>query len=107
MIDLVGLDIEINRGNAAGLTFHFEGEDVPKDGTSVVFMVRPARKYDYAIVKKEVPVVDASVTISFLPEDTNALEPGDYYWNACIQYANGLEPWTILKNWASFRILPG
>lgn len=107
MLNIVGLDIEINRGNAAGLTFHFEGEDIPSDGTKVLFQVRPADQYNYSVIEKEVTVSSGSVEISFLPEDTAELEPRDYYWNACIQYMNGLEPWTIMSSWQRFTVLPG
>ena len=107
MLNIVGLDIESNRGNAAGLTFHFEGDDVPEDGTAVIFQVRPAYNYSYAVMEKEAAVLNGAVEFSFEPEDTAEMNPGQYYWNACIQYTNGLEPWTIMRDWASFRILPG
>ena len=106
MLNIVGLDIEINRGNAAGLTFHFEGDDVPTDGTIVQFQVKPAVNYDYVALIKEAAVLNSSVDISFLPEDTAEMKPGTYYWNACIQYTEGLEPWTVMRDWAEFRILP-
>ena len=107
MMNIVGLDIEINRGNSAGLTFHFEGDDAPSDGTTIRFQVKPAVNYDYVSLTKEAIVTESSVTISFLPEDTQELKPGIYYWNACIQYMNGLEPWTVMRDWAQFRVLPG
>ena len=50
MIDIVGLDIEINRGDSAGLTFHFEGDDVPANGTTMLFQVRPAVNYKYSVL---------------------------------------------------------
>lgn len=107
MLNITGLDIEINRGNAAGLTFHFEGDDIPADGTTILFQVRPATQYDYTVLEKESTVENKTVEISFEPNDTINLKPGQYYWNACIQYTGGLEPWTIMRDWAGFRILPG
>lgn len=107
MLNIVGLDIEINRGNAAGLTFHFEGDDAPEDGTMVLFQVRPADQYDYSVIEKEVEVSGNEIEITFLPEDTINLKPGDYYWNACIKYLSGHEPWTVMRNWQRFSILPG
>lgn len=107
MMNIVGLDIEINRGNAAGLTFHFEGDDVPADGTAVVFQVRPDSKSNHTVMEKESTVQDGAVDFSFEPDDTVNMEPGVYYWNACIQYANGLEPWTVMRDWAMFRLYPG
>lgn len=107
MLNIVGLDIEINRGNAAGLTFHFEGEDAPEDGTKVLFQVRPAAQYDYSVIEKEVEVLESKLEISLLPEDTASLRPGDYYWNACIQFSDGLDPWTVMRDWQHFTVLPG
>ena len=107
MLNITGLDIEINRGNAAGLTFHFDGDDAPEDGTIVLFQVRPADQYDYSVIEKEVTVSERKIEITFLPEDTADLKPGDYYWNACIQYLAGEEPWTVMRNWQRFSILPG
>lgn len=107
MLNITGLDIEINRGNAAGLIFHFEGDDAPEDGTMVLFQVRPADQYNYSVIEKEVTVSERKIEIAFLPEDTADLKPGDYYWNACIQYLAGNEPWTIMRNWQRFSILPG
>jgi len=107
MLNIVGLDIEINRGNVAGLTFHFEGDDIPTDGTTVLFQVRPAANYDYSILEKTVTVSESAVDINFLPADTAAIKPGEYYWNACVQYAEGAEPWTLMRDWARFIVLPG
>ena len=107
MLNIVGLDIEINRGNSAGLTFHFEGEDAPPDGTKVLFQVKQAVNYSIVLLEKEVTVARNAVDINFLPEDTENLKPGQYYWNACIQYTDGLEPWTIMRDWAGFTVLPG
>lgn len=107
MINIVGLDIEINRGDWAGLTFHFEGDDVPVNGTTVLFQVRPAVHYKYSVLEKEAQVLDSTAVIDFLPDDTIGLKPGEYYWNARIQYSDGSEPWTILRDWPHFTVLPG
>ena len=107
MLNIVGSDIEINRGNAAGLTLHFEGDDKPADGTKVIFQVKPVSSYNLAVIEKEATVENDSVDIDFLSEDTQDLKPGIFYWNACIQFTNGLEPWTIMKDWSEFRVLPG
>ena len=107
MLNIIGLDIEINRGNAAGLTFHFDGDDAPENGTHVLFQVRPAVGYNYSVIEKDVEVSENKIEITFLPNDTAGLKPGDYYWNACIQYLSGHEPWTVMRNWQRFTILPG
>lgn len=107
MLNISGLDIEINRGNAAGLVFHLTGDDVPEDGTMVIFQVRPADQYNFSVIEKEVEINDGQIDIDLLPEDTADLKPGNYYWNACIQYLNGNEPWTIMRNWQRFAVLPG
>lgn len=107
MIDIVGLDIEINRGDSAGLTFHFEGDDVPANGTTVLFQVRPAVHYKYSVLEKEAPIVDSVADITFLPEDTSNMKTGEYYWNAVVQYYDGSEPWTLLRDWPRFTVLPG
>ena len=107
MIDIVGLDIEINRGDSAGLTFHFEGDDVPANGTTMLFQVRPAVNYKYSVLEKEAVILMSTADISFLPEDTMSLKTGEYFWNACIQYSDGSEPWTLLRDWPHFTVLPG
>lgn len=107
MLNIVGLYIEINRGNAAGLTFHFDGDDAPDDGTEVVFQVASRCNTDEPFIEKRAVVEEGKITISFVPEDTEQIEPGLYYWNACIQYADGAEPWTVLRDWQQFQLLPG
>lgn len=109
MLNVIGLHIEINRGDAAGLTFHFNGDDAPEDGAEVIFKVMNFNcncKGD-AIIEKVSSVSDGEVVFSFTPEDTEEIEPGLYYWNACIQYMDGSEPWTILRDWQNFLILQG
>lgn len=107
MLNIIGLRIEINRGNAAGLTFHFNGDDAPENGTEVLFQVACAPCNNTMVIEKRATVDDKKITISFNREDTENLKPGLYYWNACIQYENGLEPWTVLRDWQTFLILPG
>lgn len=107
MFNVKELEIEINRGNAADLTLHFTGEDIPDDGTIVLFEVRPADQYNRAVIHKEVAVSNGEVDIIFLPEDTENLQIGDYYWNACIQYYDGHAPWTVMRDWQRFAVLPG
>lgn len=107
MLNVIGCDIEINRGNAAGLTFRFEGEDKPEAGTTVIFQVKQHPESRVTIIEKELTVAENSITISIIPEDTNGLPTGNYSWNACIQYAGGAEPWTLMRNWARFTVLPG
>lgn len=106
MLNIVGLYIEINRGNAAGLTFHFDGDDAPVDGTEVIFQVASRCNTDEPLIEKRASVEEGKITISFVPEDTEQIEPGLYCWNACIQYADGAEPWTVLRDWQQFQILP-
>lgn len=107
MLNIVGLYIEINRGNAAGLTFHFDGDDAPEDGTEVVFQVASRCNTGEPLIEKRAAVKEGKITISFVPEDTEKIEPGLYCWNACIQYADGAEPWTALRDWQQFQLLPG
>ena len=106
MLNVNDLDIEINRGDAAGLTFVFDGEDAPEDGTKVIFQVRPADRDPWTVLQKEAEVVDGKIEIAFLPEDTADLKLDKYYWNACIQYLDGLEPWTVMRDWQKFIVLP-
>ena len=107
MLNIVGLYIEINRGNAAGLTFHFDGDDAPEDGTEVVFQVASYCNTDEPLIEKRAAVEEGKITISFVPGDTEQIDPGLYCWNACIQYADGAEPWTVLRDWQQFQLLPG
>lgn len=106
MLNTVGRDIEINRGNAAGLTFYFEGDDVPQDGVAVLFQVKVQASDRYALIEKEIQVHDGEIDIDFLPKDTANMQAGEYYWNACIQYSEGAEPWTVMRDWARFIVLP-
>lgn len=106
MLNTIGLDIEINRGNAAGLTFYLEGDDVPQNGVVVLFQVKMNIFDNRTLIEKEIPVHDKQIDIDFLPEDTANLDPGEYCWNACIQYSEGAEPWTVMRNWARFEVLP-
>lgn len=105
MFNIIGLYVEINRGNVAGLTFHFEGDDVPIDGTEVLFRVSRIEDKEDCLIEKRIAVEDGMINVDFLPEDTETIEPGLYCWNACIQYYDGTEPWTILRDWQQFHIL--
>ena len=107
MLNIIGLNIEINRGNAAGLTFHFDGDDKPADGTEVIFQVEPYDHKGEPIIEKTATVAEGAVTVDFVPGDTEEIEPGLYCWNACIQYDGGSEPWTVLRDWQRFSVLPG
>lgn len=107
MLNIIGLHIEINRGDAAGLTFRFNGEDTPEDGTVIIFQVIDRCHTDEALIEKNVVVEDRAIHVLFIPGDTEELEPGLYRWNIRIQYVDGEEPWTILRDWQDFQILPG
>ena len=107
MLNIIGLHIEINRGDAAYLTFRFNGDDAPEDGTEVVFQVVNRCHTDDALIEKNIFVEDGRIHVSFVPEDTGELEPGLYHWNISVQYFDGKEPWTVLRDWQDFQILPG
>lgn len=106
MLNTNGLNIGITRGDAAGLAFHFEGDDIPQDGATVLFQVRPYVLGDYTVLEKTLIVDDGGCELSFLPEDTERMKPGEYYWNIRVLYSNGTEPWTVLPQWAIFTVLP-
>ena len=107
MLNIVDLNIEINRGNAAGLTFHFDGEDAPENGTEVIFYVEEYDHIGNPLIEKRATVNNNTVTIDFDPNDTKNIKPGLYCWNACIQYMAGTKPWTVLRDWPRFSVLPG
>ena len=99
------LDISIHQHNACGITLTLTGDDIPEDGTKVLFLVKRTPDYVNPVISKELTVHDSQIDINFSKEDTS-LPTGTYYWNACIQYSDGREPWTLLDDAAKLIILP-
>ena len=108
MIDLddVSMNLTINKANACSLVIEFEGEDAPEDGVQVLFAVKrmPGFEYD-SLIEKTVTVESSSITIDLGKDDTD-ISTGLYFWNAMILFNDGNDPWTLIKDWPMFRIVP-
>lgn len=106
MISADGLDISIHRGNVGYVTFCFEGEDTPDEGTIIEFMVKKSPSHIEPAIYKIAAVTDGEVTFIFEKEDTEHIVPAEYHWNLRILYTNGEEPWTVLEPASKFTVLP-
>lgn len=102
-MEIHGPNIEINRGNAAGLTIHLTGEDVPPDGTIALISLKKTPEYNSYLWQKRIPVMNMAIDIMFTRQDTD-YEPGRYYWDVCLLYNDGLSPWTLMPEPALFEI---
>ena len=102
-MEIVGPDITISRGNAAGLTIHLRGEDVPPEGTIALISLKKTPEYNATIWQKRIPIHNNAIDVMFTHQDTDH-EPGTYYWDVCILYNDGVSPWTLMKAPALFRI---
>lgn len=106
MISFNGLDITINKENAAGLNFEFEGDDSPEDGVETLFVVKRTPGFSTpSIIEKAPMVMDSTVKIDLTKDDVD-IAPGTYFWNIMILFDNGEEPWTLIQHWPTFKVVP-
>jgi len=106
VLDINGVDIEINKNNSGVFTIHMTGDDVPDDSTEVHFVVKRTPDFSAHLIHKVLLPVDGVLTVEIDKEDTSGLAVGDYYWNIIIQFDGGDQPWTVLKNAGRFIVLP-
>lgn len=106
MLDINGTDIEINKGNSAVFTITMTGDDVPADGTDILFVVRKSPHYETDLICKHLTAESGVLTVRIDPEDMDLIPANTYYWNLIIQYDAGESPWTISKKALKFIILP-
>ena len=90
-----GTKISITRGDAGPVRFTFTGDDVPEDGTDILFTVKKNSEYDKALIEKRVPVQGGQMEIFFHNEDTRSLPFGNYEWDIRLpDYYGTKEPYT-------------
>lgn len=106
MITISGFTIRLHKGNAAGFQLKLTGEELPADGTIVRFRVRKNENYKNPVIEKLIPIEDGIVDVDIIPEDTNELIPGEYFWNLAILYDEGSQPWTLFETAPTFILLP-
>lgn len=75
----------ISKGDSGYFTVNFTG-DIPSDGVEALFTVKKNLGKPASIIK-HFTVNDAAVLIELTSQDTNKLEPGDYYWDLRIIFS--------------------
>lgn len=95
MIDIKGMNITVSRGDCSPFTITFTGDDVPEDGTEVLFTVKKTSKHATPVIEKRIPILDHVVTIELTNADTKDLPFGEYEWDIRIPDLFGEnEPYT-------------
>ena len=82
--------IAVSHGDSAFFDITFHGE-IPEDGTNTVFTVKrdvDGRPSGKAMIQKYVKVNDGIVPIDLFSQDTNKLEPGNYFWDLRVLFSN-------------------
>ena len=97
------LKIYMSRGDTGSITINFTGDDVPPDGTGVLFALQKTLDSDEILWEKRLTVTSGSVTIPLLSEDTD-YPRGRYYWCLRLLYANG-DIYTPIEKPQEFNIL--
>lgn len=106
MLDITGTDIEINKGNSAVFTITMTGDDVPADGTEILFVVRKSPHHVNDLICKHLTADGGVITVQIEPDDFKNVPANTYYWNLIIQFDAGEAPWTISKRALKFILLP-
>lgn len=95
MIDIKGMNITVSRGDCSPFTITFTGDDVPEDGTEVLFTVKKTSNHKTPVIEKRIPILDHVVTIELTNADTKDLPFGEYEWDIRIPDLFGEnEPYT-------------
>ena len=105
MIDIVGTTISVNRKNDVEFSISFVGDEIPPDGTIVIFAVGHRTSSNY-IINKTCIVEDGAFIVSLSSDDTKDIRLGEYGWNVIIQFDDGTKPWTTMLNAGRFILLP-
>lgn len=77
--------IAVSRGDSAFFDVTFKG-DVPEDGTDAIFSVKKDLK-GKVLLQKNVKVYDGVAQIDLYSQDTNKLEPDEYYWDVRVLFS--------------------
>lgn len=105
MIDIQGMNITVSRGDCSPFTITFTGEDVPDDGTEVLFTVKKTSMHENPVIEKRIPIVDHMVTVELKNADTKNLPFGEYEWDVRLPDLFGEnEPWTPMKKPEKFTV---
>lgn len=95
MISIEGTRIAITRGDCQPFTITFTGEDVPEDGTEVLFTVKKSSGYPDPVIEKRIPIHDGMIEVEIRNADTKNLSFGEYEWDIRIPDLFGEnEPYT-------------
>ena len=81
MIDITGCCISITRGDCQPFTITFTGDDVPEEGTEVLFTVKKSSGYHEPVIEKRIPIHDSMITVEIFNADTKNLPFGNYEWD--------------------------
>lgn len=81
MIDIKDMNITVSRGDCSPFTITFTGEDVPDDGTEVLFTVKKTSEHKTTVIEKRIPIVDHMITVELTNADTKDLPFGMYEWD--------------------------
>ena len=98
MIRIKGTKITITRGDCQPFTITLAGEDVPPDGTEVLFTVKKTAGYQEPVIEKRLPLSGGAIEIQLMNEDTKNLPFGTYEWDIRLPdlYGEG-EPYTPME----------
>ena len=77
--------IAVSRGDSAFFNITFSGDDVPEDGTNACFTVKKDLK-GKALLRKDIKIMDGIAAVDLFSQDTNKLEPGDYWWDLRVSF---------------------
>ena len=98
MISIDGQHIKISRGDCQPFTITFTGDDVPEEGTEVLFTVKKSSGYSDPVIEKRIPIHDNVITVEIFNADTKDLPFGDYEWDIRIPNLYGeKEPYTPIE----------
>lgn len=90
--------IHVTRGDCAPFTITLTGEDVPEDGTEILFTVKKTSGHPTPVIEKTIELADGQITVLIQNEDTKELPFGDYEWDIRIPDMYGEnEPYTPMK----------
>lgn len=83
----------------------FTGRTLPATAQAV-FTLKKRVKDEEAMLEKKVPVVENVASVFILPEDTEPLAYGTYFWDMriLIPRENGMDVYTPME-YASFQLL--
>ncbi len=105
MIAISGTKISITKGDCQPFTITFTGEDVPENGTKVLFTVKRSSSHPKPLIEKELSMQDAQVVIRIMNADTKELPFGRYEWDIRFpDYYGESEPYTPMEP-AEFSVL--